>query len=391
QIQQLADQIAQQQQLLQQLLAAQPAPVPSPATGPLHDLPLRPHYDWHPSEQLQQLMPTLGHPVFGNALAPEERRELIERYPPVAGLNYSPPATLPEAAKHFNTGHKREDHALQDVQYASSAILRPLDVLGHILLQVLPPEQLARVFAVLHDARTLTLHVGGLANTLRNHLALRAVNPSFASDFSRQLEPRQFTMRVEDFRDALTSHATMRKAIDEARPRPPQPARRGPPAPQPSFFRGVPPLGGGGQPVSNWPPQPRQQHRQAQNRNAPRRPHPGRPSNNPYRQGLIFQQDPPLSHRSFDTRPATPDQRRLLRQEVADLLLKRAIEPADPSPGFTSPMFVIPKRSGGHRPVFNLKTLNTYLTAPHFRMETLQQVVTMLQPHDFLTSIDLSD
>jgi hypothetical protein len=90
--------------------------------------------------------------------------------------------------------------------------------------------------------------------------------------------------------------------------------------------------------------------------------------------------------------PSDPQQRKLLRQEISQLLAKRAIEPVkDGSPGFHSSMFVIPKRNGGHRPVFNLKRLNQHLDAPHFKMETLRQVAPLIQQHDYLTSIDLSD
>lgn len=92
------------------------------------------------------------------------------------------------------------------------------------------------------------------------------------------------------------------------------------------------------------------------------------------------------------TQPPSQEQKKLLRQEIADLLLKKAIEPVtSPSPGFGSTMFVIPKRNGGFRPVFNLRKLNQFITAPHFKMETLQHVVKLLQPKDFLTSVDLQD
>ena len=75
------------------------------------------------------------------------------------------------------------------------------------------------------------------------------------------------------------------------------------------------------------------------------------------------------------------EQRRLLRSAIAQLLHKKAIEPVnDSSPGFYSPMFVISKRQGGYRPVFNLKRLNQFLTAPRFKMETLQEITRMIQP-----------
>ncbi|ORY99288.1 hypothetical protein BCR43DRAFT_489037 [Syncephalastrum racemosum] len=89
----------------------------------------------------------------------------------------------------------------------------------------------ARALAAPNNVRTFTLHVGGLSNTLRIRLALalRPVNSSFASDFQCKLEPGQFTMRADDFSDALASHTTTRKAIDEARP--------SHPAPRPPFSR----------------------------------------------------------------------------------------------------------------------------------------------------------
>ncbi|KAG1065060.1 hypothetical protein G6F42_026895 [Rhizopus arrhizus] len=54
-------------------------------------------------------------------------------------------------------------------------------------------------------------------------------------------------------------------------------------------------------------------------------------------------------------------------------------------------MFVIPKKDGGIRPVFNLKRLNQYLHAPHFKMDTLREVSLMIRRNDYLVSIDLSD
>ena len=57
----------------------------------------------------------------------------------------------------------------------------------------------------------------------------------------------------------------------------------------------------------------------------------------------------------------------------------------------TTRMFVIHKRNGGHRPASKLLTLNNFIQAPHFNMETIQQVVKLVQPLDYKTSIELSD
>ncbi|KAG1043300.1 hypothetical protein G6F43_011686 [Rhizopus delemar] len=77
-----------------------------------------------------------------------------------------------------------------------------------------------------------------------------------------------------------------------------------------------------------------------------------------------------------------------------DLLQKRAIEPVPVSESyasFVSPLFTVPKKSGGVRPVFNLKALNQYVDCPHFKMETIQDISLMVKPDDHLASIDLSD
>ncbi|KAG0927253.1 hypothetical protein G6F30_012785 [Rhizopus arrhizus] len=58
------------------------------------------------------------------------------------------------------------------------------------------------------------------------------------------------------------------------------------------------------------------------------------------------------------------DQQLQLDEAIQDLLTKQAIEPVPHhqlSPGFISPMFTIPKKTGGCRPVFNLRTLNQYV------------------------------
>ncbi|KAG1050395.1 hypothetical protein G6F43_007325 [Rhizopus delemar] len=107
---------------------------------------------------------------------------------------------------------------------------------------------------------------------------------------------------------------------------------------------------------------------------------------------LHFQQLPPLSNHPIPIVPYSADQIPLLHQTIQDLLSKEAIEKVThPSPGYYSSIFVIPKKDKGLRPVFNLKRLNHYLKAPHFKMETLKEVSLLIQPRDYLTSIDFSD
>src|ERR1700730_4079358 len=65
----------------------------------------------------------------------------------------------------------------------------------------------------------------------------------------------------------------------------------------------------------------------------------------------------------------SPQQKEILRQEIARLLQKRAIEPVlDRSAGYHSSIFVIPKCNGSFRSVFNLKRLNAYMRAFDLRI-----------------------
>jgi hypothetical protein len=80
---------------------------------------------------------------------------------------------------------------------------------------------------------------------------------------------------------------------------------------------------------------------------------------------------------------------------VEALLSKGAIEevPLFPSPlCYISSIFLVPKKSGGMRPILNLKRLNAaHLNTPYFRMETVEDVRHALRLGDWAASIDLRD
>lgn len=83
---------------------------------------------------------------------------------------------------------------------------------------------------------------------------------------------------------------------------------------------------------------------------------------------------------------------KICRQEIENLYAKGAIEPVSDCEGqFLSPYFVIKKHSGGWRFILNLKRLNEYIIAPHFKLENWKTVVQLLSPGDFLASIDIQD
>ena len=77
----------------------------------------------------------------------------------------------------------------------------------------------------------------------------------------------------------------------------------------------------------------------------------------------------------------------LLEQEVQNLLEKGAIC----EDGFYSRLFVIPKRDGSMRPVIDLSPLNHFIDTPHFQMENLATVKSLLRQGHFMTKIDLKD
>ncbi len=83
----------------------------------------------------------------------------------------------------------------------------------------------------------------------------------------------------------------------------------------------------------------------------------------------------------------------LLAEAVQAMLDKGAIkEVMDNSPGFYSRLFMVPKKGTAKwRPVIDLSALNNYLVIPHFKMETAELIRASLQPHEWVTSVDLTD
>ena len=80
----------------------------------------------------------------------------------------------------------------------------------------------------------------------------------------------------------------------------------------------------------------------------------------------------------------------IIDQEIQSLLTKGAIKKTH-CKGLISPIFIRPKPSGGWRLILNLKGLNQYLLAPHFKMEGLKCLPYTVQPNSLLAKIDLKD
>ena len=85
------------------------------------------------------------------------------------------------------------------------------------------------------------------------------------------------------------------------------------------------------------------------------------------------------------------------QQELADqirsLVDKGALEVVHnvDSKGFYSRMFLVPKKSGGWRPIIDLSVLNTYLVPIKFKMETNANIRASLVQNWWTFSLDLKD
>jgi hypothetical protein len=118
----IAEQLPHQGQLIQQLLTQVQQPqVASPSAmvssqPNLHELPVRPNYEWQPDQILLYGTPSVSSSSFHQTLPDMNRRNIVERYLTIQGLKYSPPNTIPDALKKFNKSQLREDNTLRNLQ-----------------------------------------------------------------------------------------------------------------------------------------------------------------------------------------------------------------------------------------------------------------------------------
>lgn len=90
--------------------------------------------------------------------------------------------------------------------------------------------------------------------------------------------------------------------------------------------------------------------------------------------------------------PPAEDQLLFIQEEVGKLLAKGAAKRVPQSQVLvSSPFFIVPKSGGGFRPILDLRYINLYLEAPHFKMEGLFMLPTVVQQEWVLGKIDLKD
>lgn len=101
----------------------------------------------------------------------------------------------------------------------------------------------------------------------------------------------------------------------------------------------------------------------------------------------------PLRHSGYHNSPEpSPEQSKILQEEIDALLLKRAIVPTHIEPGsYVSPIFTRENTDNSYRLILNLKQLNASVVYSHFKMETLNDLLYLLQHNDWMASIDLKN
>ena len=105
---------------------------------------------------------------------------------------------------------------------------------------------------------------------------------------------------------------------------------------------------------------------------------------------LEFSNNPP-TRLTCQISSLSPAQAAVMDQEIHDLLGKEVIEACLDSDGFFSPVFIVPKKDGGWRPIINLKALNQFLRTQHFKMENIYTLRDILKQGDYMGKIDLKD
>lgn len=80
------------------------------------------------------------------------------------------------------------------------------------------------------------------------------------------------------------------------------------------------------------------------------------------------------------------------KKEIERLLDKGALCRVNFKPEqYLSSYFLVNKSSGGKRFILNLKSINKYVIAPHFKMEDLSTATKLISPNSFMATIDLED
>lgn len=108
--------------------------------------------------------------------------------------------------------------------------------------------------------------------------------------------------------------------------------------------------------------------------------------------GLRFElHSPPSVAKRGPTFRGSPEQKKALAEQIEHWLQLGVIEPDDHPRSLISLLFPVPKSDGRLRWVLDSRRLNEHIVKQRFKLEGLSDVRAMLQPEDWLTSLDLTD
>lgn len=88
----------------------------------------------------------------------------------------------------------------------------------------------------------------------------------------------------------------------------------------------------------------------------------------------------------------TASERCNIQELIDQLILKGAVEKCSfVEEHFISKIFLIPKSDGSNRFIINLKQLNQFVDAPHFKMEDGRTVIKLMSKNCYMASLDIKD
>ena len=106
---------------------------------------------------------------------------------------------------------------------------------------------------------------------------------------------------------------------------------------------------------------------------------------------IDFVRHPPFQQ-SYPPNGISGDLLSAIKSELRDLLSKGVVIPVEHEDfEFVSSIFCVPKKDDRVRLILNLKKLNSFVAYHHFKMETIQHILSMVTPNCWMASVNLKD
>lgn len=90
-------------------------------------------------------------------------------------------------------------------------------------------------------------------------------------------------------------------------------------------------------------------------------------------------------------RPCDVQESHFIDSEISRLLGMDCIERVNCQPMYVNPIKCVPKKSGKFRLITDLRVLNNHCVVPSFKNEDIRTVADLVQPDDYMISVDLQD